>query len=54
LPGNDQEAKSVKFFVSLVAEAIIKAKGEQVSEKKENDKEKELEAEKEILENDLD
>jgi small subunit ribosomal protein S2 len=47
LPGNDQEPKSVKFFTSLVADAIIKAKGDQVSEKKENDKEERIEAEKE-------
>ncbi|MCE8158977.1 MAG: 30S ribosomal protein S2 [Candidatus Moeniiplasma glomeromycotorum] len=46
LPGNDQEAKSVKFFTSLVAEAIIKAKGGQVSEEK-VEKEEKLETEKE-------
>ncbi|KLL02343.1 MAG: 30S ribosomal protein S2 [Mycoplasmataceae bacterium RC_NB112A] len=40
LPGNDQEAKSIKFFVNLVSEAIIKAKSDKISE--ENiDKEKE-------------
>lgn len=46
LPGNDQTVKSVKFFTSLVADSIIKAKGVQTFEEKE-DKEKKLETEKE-------
>ena len=47
LPGNDQEPKSVKFFTSLVADAIIKAKGGQIPEKEESDKEEKVESEKE-------
>lgn len=46
LPGNDQEEKSVKFFTSLVAEAIIKAQGGPISEEK-VEKEEKLETEKE-------
>ncbi|MCE8162806.1 MAG: 30S ribosomal protein S2 [Candidatus Moeniiplasma glomeromycotorum] len=41
LPGNDQEVKSIKFFASLVAEAIIKAKGDKVSEEEVEKREEE-------------